>query len=77
MTLYGFLWNFIELYEIFRWARPTSISEFSRFPCVRAYVHPSVRVRKLVEAKLTNQMKIKVDRLDKWTPKNLFHIHWT
>ena len=65
MTLYGFLRNFTELYEIFRWARPTSISEFSG---VRAYIH----VRKLVEAKLTMTMKMKVVGLDENIPKRRF-----
>ena len=40
------------------------------FPGVRLSVH----VRKLVEAKLTNQMKIKVDCLDKWTPQKTYFI---
>ena len=51
---------------IFRWARPTSISEFSG---VRACVRMCVRVRKLVDAELAMTMKMKVVSLDEKTPK--------
>ena len=44
----------------FRWARPTSISEFS----VRGCVGASVRVRKLVEAELIITRIMKVVTLD-------------
>ena len=50
----------------FRWARPTSISEFSG---VRAYVRTYMRVRKLVVAELAMTMKMKVVSLDEQTPK--------
>ena len=58
---------------IFRWACPTSISEFSGVrACVRAYVRMCVRVRKLVEAELTMTMKMKVVSVDYQTSKICF-----
>ena len=57
---------FYILGRIFRWACPTSISEFSGVrACVRAYVRACVRVRKLVEAELSMTVELKVVSLDK------------
>ena len=69
------------LISIFRWVRPTSISEFSGVRAyVRAYVRTCVRayvrVRKLVEAKLTMTMKMKVVSLDENIPKRCFGYSW-
>ena len=57
-------------FNLFRWARPTSISGFSGVrACVRASVRAEFRVRKVVEADLTMMMKTKVIRYDELTPK--------
>ena len=61
--------SFLGPIELFRWVRPTSISEFSG---VRACVRACVRVSKLVEAKLTMTMKMKVVGLDENIPKRRF-----
>ena len=69
--------------SIFRWARPTSINEFSG---VRAYVSMCVRAqgvwtcvggRKFEEAELTITMKMKVISLDEQTRKYVVHMPMT